>query len=90
MFKSFKPFKTLKPPPLVLPRVTGEDAGGGLNGAQRLSVLNSLNPSYSLARGNRSLIGDLFIQRDDLRVARQLFNRGFQFLAGERRGVGGH
>jgi len=39
----FKQFKSLKPPPLVLPRVAGEDEGGGLNGAQRLNVLNGLN-----------------------------------------------
>jgi hypothetical protein len=42
----FKQFKTFKPPPLVLPRVAGENEGGGLNGAQRLNgliVLNDLN-----------------------------------------------
>jgi len=42
-FKPFKTFKSLKPPPLVLPRVAGEDEGGGLIGAQRLSGLNVLN-----------------------------------------------
>jgi hypothetical protein len=39
-FKTFKPFKSLKPPPDILPRVAGEERGGGLNGAQRLNGLN--------------------------------------------------
>jgi hypothetical protein len=32
-FKTFKSFKSFNPPPLVLPRVAGEDEGEGLNGA---------------------------------------------------------
>jgi hypothetical protein len=42
-FKTFKSFKTLKPPPFILPRDAGEDRGEGLNGAQRLNGLNFLN-----------------------------------------------
>jgi hypothetical protein len=42
-FETFKPFKSFQPPPLFLPRVAGEDEGGGLNGAQRLNGLNVLN-----------------------------------------------
>ena len=39
-------FKSFKPPPLVLPRVTGEDEGWGVNGAERLNGLNILNGCY--------------------------------------------
>jgi hypothetical protein len=49
-FKTFKPFKTIKPPPCI-PRDAGEESlswatskkGGGLNGAKRLNGLNDLN-----------------------------------------------
>jgi hypothetical protein len=41
-FQSFQTFKMFQPPPLFLPRVAGEE-GRGLNGAQRLNVLNDLN-----------------------------------------------
>ena len=38
-FKPFKQLESFKPSPLVLPRVAGEDEGGGLN------VLNDWNGS---------------------------------------------
>jgi hypothetical protein len=38
-FKTFKPFKSFKPPPLFLPRDAGENEGGGLNGALAIELL---------------------------------------------------
>ena len=43
MFKPFKPFNRcapFNPPPLVLPRVAGEEEGGGLIVLNGLNVLN--------------------------------------------------
>jgi hypothetical protein len=53
LFQTFQWFQSSQPPPriksgagsLFLPRVAGEDAGGGLTGAQRLNGLNDLNRS---------------------------------------------
>ena len=43
-FKTFKPFKSIKPPPLFLPRDAREDVRRGLNGSSRLrDRLNGLN-----------------------------------------------
>jgi hypothetical protein len=43
-FNSFKKFKSFKPPPLFLPRVAGEDEGGGLNGLNGLSAKGRISP----------------------------------------------
>jgi hypothetical protein len=50
-FQSFKPLPRIKSGAgsLFLPRVAGEDEGGGLNGAQRLNGLNDLN-DFRLSR----------------------------------------
>ena len=48
-FQAFKPFNhyaPINPPPLVLPRVAGEDEGGGLivlNGLNGLNLLRKCN-----------------------------------------------
>jgi hypothetical protein len=42
LFKRFNRYAKFNPPPLFLPRVAGEDEGGGLNG---LNDLNGLNKS---------------------------------------------
>ena len=63
-FKSFKPFKRFKPPPYILPRVAGEERGGGLNGAQRLNVLNVLNLRVDDKKANkepRMIIGAVLV-----------------------------
>ena len=36
-FKPFRRFQSFEPPISHLPRVAGEEKGGGLNGAQRLN-----------------------------------------------------
>jgi len=44
---SHSSWRAARPPPLFLPRDAGEDRGGGLNGLNGLSVLNSVSPSGS-------------------------------------------
>jgi hypothetical protein len=55
MFKSFNRYARFKPPPYVLPRVAGEETGGGLN------VLNLY--FYSLSSSQSSMYGKLCAQK---------------------------
>ena len=57
-----------------------------------LNVLNYLNDLnlLVLTRRQRPLFGHFLVQTYDIWVARQLADRGFHLLAGERRWTGGH